>query len=95
MDHERRRPRENLARLAPMRHVLDRVGAHQEEQHGVGELRAKLAERVDGVAQPAAIDLDAPETPMPRSMRLARRAPVATVGMRPWTELNPQERFRK
>src|SRR5262245_15696069 len=36
-----------------------------------------------------------PETPTPISVRLARSAPVATEGMRPWTALKPQALLRK
>ena len=36
-----------------------------------------------------------PETPIPTSSGFARRAPVATEGILPWTALNPQARFRK
>src|SRR3954468_17423676 len=36
-----------------------------------------------------------PETPMPIRLRFASSAPVATDGMRPWTELKLCERLRK
>ena len=36
-----------------------------------------------------------PLSPMPISVRLASRAPVAMAGMRPWTALKPCDRPRK
>ena len=41
---------------------------------------------------PVPMDMESPspETPMLMSWRLAREAPVAMEGMRPWTLLKPQ-----
>ncbi len=58
MDHEWRRQREDYARLAPMGHVLNRVGTQQKKEHGFGQLFAELAECVDRKAQPSTIDFE-------------------------------------
>ena len=67
-----------------MRHVLNRVGAHQKEEYRGRNFFAELAERVDGVAPAATLDFDLVNSPtgLAQDRQLEHFEPLAVAGVR-------------
>ena len=73
--HDQRRGQaKDLGRLLPVRHVAHGVGADQEEEFGLGQFVVNLPQRVDRVAEAAAVDFERADAPVDSGSRTTRLA---------------------